>query len=164
MIRAIARRLLRRLFRGGALARILLVVVLGLVLVAAAVGLFQSRQPGLSSLALPLRSRAPESTESYLKGTQNYNAEQVIGSLSDEALAGGRSRGVIQEQQQRLDAARDRGVKMEQYDYVGGKSLPDGTSLQFYVVTMRGLGGRSEPEYVSYIFTLDRSGKITRIQ
>ena len=164
MIRQVPRRLLRRLFRAGAAARILLVLVVGVAAIAAAVGLFQNLQPGSFSLGLPLPRRAPDSTENYLKGTQSYNAELVISSLGDEALAAGRSRGAIQDQQQRLDAARERGVKMEQYDYIGGKSLPDGTSLQFYVATMRGLGGRSEPEYVTYIFTLDKSGKITRIQ
>lgn len=164
MIGQIARRLLRRLVRAGAGLRVLVMLALGLAVVAAAIGLFQNVQPGSFNLALPGPRRAPDATENYLKGTQNFNAELIINSLSDEALDRGRSRGAIQEQQQRLDAARERGVRMDQFDYVGGKPLPDGTSLQFYVVTMRGLGGRSEPEYVSYVFTLDRSGKIARIQ
>ena len=29
---------------------------------------------------------------------------------------------------------------------------------------MRGLSNRTDPEYVTYIFTLDKAGKITRIQ
>ena len=167
MISQIVRRVLRRLIRGLIRARLVVALVLGLGLVAAAVGAFQAFsgfQPTSFNLSLPGPRKAPDATETYLKGNQTYNAELVISSLGDEAVERARARNAIQEQQQRLDAARERGVRMEQFDYVGGKPLPDGTSMQFYVVTMRGLGGRSEPEYVSYVFTLDRSGKIARIQ
>jgi hypothetical protein len=115
-------------------------------------------------VSLPGPRGAPEATENFLKGNQTYNAQLIVTSLSEDAVERGRSRNAIQEHQQRLDQARERGVRMEQFTYVGGQSLPDGTSLQFYVVAMRGLGGRVELEYVPYAFTLDRSGKIARIQ
>jgi len=164
VIGRVVRRLAHRTIRGLIRARLLVVLLLGAALVAVALGGLQTLQSGSFELSLPGPRRAPEATENFLKGNQTYNAQLIVGSLSDDAVERGRARNVIQEQQQRLDMARERGVRMEEFDYVGGQRLPDGTSLQFYVVAMRGLGGRPELEYVPYVFTLDRSGKIVRIQ
>jgi hypothetical protein len=164
VIGPIVKRLARRVIRGLVRARLLVVIVLGLGLIAAALGVFQSFQSGSFNLSLPGPGHAPEATENFLKGNQNYDAQLILASLSQDAVERGRARNAIQEHQQRLEQARERGIRMEQFDYVGGQALPDGTSLQFYVVAMRGLGGRPELEYVPYVFTLDRSGKIVRIQ
>jgi hypothetical protein len=164
VIGQVIRRVARRVIRGLVRARLLVVVLLGLGLVAAALGGLQSFQSGSLNLSLPGPRRAPDATENFLKGNQTYNAQLIVSSLSDDAVDRARARNAIQEHQQRLEMARERGVRMEQFDYVGGQSLPDGTSLQFYVVAMRGFGGRPELEYVPYVFTLDRSGKIVRIQ
>jgi hypothetical protein len=160
LIKRLAHRTIRLLVR----ARLVVALLLGLGLVAAALGVFQSFQSGSSTFSLPGPRRAPEATENFLKGNQTYNAQLIVSSLSDDAVERGQARNVLQEYQQRLEMARERGSRMEQFDYVGGQSLPDGTSLQFYVVAMRGLGGRPELDYVPYVFTLDRSGKIVRIQ
>jgi hypothetical protein len=158
----IIRRMLHRLIRGLWRVRLVVAVLLGLGIVAAAMGSFQA--PSLS-IRMPGPSRAPDSTENYLKGNQSYNAELMWSALSDDAVDRGRARGeALAMQQRQLDVARERGIKMEQIDYVGGHPLPDGTSLQFYVVGMRGLSSRTDLEFVTYIFTLDRTGKIARIQ
>jgi hypothetical protein len=47
--------------------------------------------------------------------------------------------------------------------YIGGKSLPDGTSMQFYLVGVRQQQG-SNVDYQPYMFTLDRDGKIAKVQ
>ena len=169
MIGRIVKRLLRRLIRLLIVGRWVALGCLALLLIGGAVGttqgFFQVDQlPGLS-ISLPGPKRAPDSTENDLKGQQTYNAELVWSTLSDEALERYRARGVtMADQQRQLDLARDKGTKLEQINYVGGQSLPDGTSLQFYVVAARGPIARSDLEYVTYIFTLDRSGKIARVQ
>jgi hypothetical protein len=66
--------------------------------------------------------------------------------------------------QRQLDTARERGTRLDQINYVGGYPLPDGTSLQFYVVASHGPSARAEAEHVTYIFTLDRAGKISKVQ
>ena len=162
----VIRRVLHRLVRGVVRARALVLVVL-LVLVGGGLyaGYTQLQSPSSWNLPLPGPKRAPEATENYLRGQQTYNAELMWNSLSDDAADRAQSRGqAIQAQQRQLDLAREKGIKMDQISYVGGQSLPDGTSLQFYVVGMRGLTSRSDEEYVTYIFTLDRTGKIVRIQ
>ena len=162
LIKRALHRLVRFAIRAPAVAAIVALLLLG----GAGYLILQSgpELPGLS-VSLPGPSHAPSSTENYLKGTQSYNAELMWTSLSDEALDRYRTRGLtIQDMQQQLDLARDRGTRFEQIDYVGGRPLPDGTSLQFYVVTSRGPGARAETEYVTYIFTLDRSGKISKVQ
>jgi len=166
MIGRVLKRVLHRVIRGLIRARIVLVVLLGVLLVAAAVGVTQSSlQLPSVSMGTPGGGRAPQATENYLKGQQSYDAELMWNSLSEDTVERGRVRGeALALQQRQLDMARQGGVKLEQFNFVGGHALPDGTSLQFYVVAMRGFAGRADVEYLTYIFTLDRLGKITRIQ
>ena|SRR5712691_1268390 len=166
MVGRLVKRALRRLILGVIRFPILTVAV---VILLTAGGGYAVLQNGVSvptfNLALPGPSRAPQSTDNYLKGNQTYNAELMWNSMSDEALERFRTRGGTQQDMQRqLEMARSSGTKVEQVNYIGGQGLPDGTSLQFYVVSTRGPGTRPDPEYVTYIFTLDRSGKITKIQ
>ena len=62
-----------------------------------------------------------------------------------------------------MDAARQKGVQLAEMAYIGGKSLPDGTSMQFYLVGIRQQTG-SNIDYQPYMFTLDRDGKIAKVQ
>jgi hypothetical protein len=135
-----------------------------LVLVVAAIialPLYIGQIPGLSSL----RSQsAPASTEAYLRGNQTYNADLVWNSLDSDAQsrlsAQGGSRDDLQQQ---MDAAKQRGVQIAETSYIGGKSLPDGTSMQFYLVGIRQQSG-ANIDYQPYMFTLDRDGKIAKVQ
>ena len=108
---------------------------------------------------------APSSTENYLKGNQNFNAELMWTALAPEAQERFRARGATtQELQQQMDAARDQGTKLEDFSYIGGQQLADGTSMHFYLVLTRGPQSRSDQTYIPYVFTLDRGGKIARVQ
>ncbi|HEV7662896.1 MAG TPA: hypothetical protein VGQ62_05125 [Chloroflexota bacterium] len=134
------------------------VVVIALV---AAVPMLLPSVPGLSSL----RSQsAPQSTEAYLRGNRDYNADLVWNSLNNDAQSrlsdGG---GSLTDLQQQMDTAKTKGVKLEEASYIGGKSLPDGTSMQFYLVGIR-QQTRSDIDYQPYMFTLDRDGKIAKVQ
>lgn len=138
--------------------------LIGLVVLIAAivaVPLVLPSVPGLSGLR---EQSAPSSTEAYLRGNRDYNADLVWNSLNGDAQTrlrdGGSSVGDLQQQ---MDAAKTKGVKLEDVSYIGGKSLPDGTSMQFYLVGVR-QQTQSDIDYQPYMFTLDRDGKIAKVQ
>ncbi|MDQ3811263.1 MAG: hypothetical protein M3336_13325, partial [Chloroflexota bacterium] len=106
----------------------------------------------------------PPSTEDYLRGNRDYNADLVWSSLSSEAQ--GRLRGQggsLESLQQQMESARQHGIRIEEMSYIGGKQMPDGTSMQFYLVGIR-QQPRSDIDYQPYMFTLDRDGKIAKVQ
>jgi len=135
-----------------------LVVVIALIV---AVPFVAPSIPGLSTL----RSQsAPDATESYMRGNQNYDASLMWSSLSNDAQSRLRDQGGSPEDLQRqMDTAKQRGMKLEQVSYIGGKALPDGTSTQFYLVGIR-QQTQSDLDYQPYMFTLDRDGKIAKVQ
>ena len=109
-------------------------------------------------------SGEPVSTSEFLLGNQRYDAQLVWGSFGDEARRALQERGgSVQALQQQMNAARESGFAMEDVTYVGGRDLPNGGSMQFYLVGVR-QQARGDLEYVPYTFTLDRGGKIARVQ
>ncbi len=117
--------------------------------------------PALSSLR---GQSAPTATEDYLHGNRDYNADLIWNSLDSDAqsrlTAGGGSRDDLQQQ---MDTAKQKGVQLAEMSYIGGKTLPDGSSMQFYLVGIRQQAG-SSVDYQPYMFTLDRDGKIAKVQ
>jgi hypothetical protein len=100
----------------------------------------------------------------YLRGNRDYNADLVWASLNGDAQNRLRNQGgSLEGLQQQMESARTHGIKLEEVAYVGGKTLPDGTSMQFYLVGVR-QQPRSELDYQPYMFTLDRDGKIAKVQ
>ena len=137
---------------------VVLVLVVAAVVVAPT---FLSSIPGLANLR---GSSAPNATEDYIKGNRDYNADLVWNSLDNDAQSRITSQGGSRESlQQQMEAARQKGVQLAETSYIGGKSLPDGTSMQFYLVGIRQQTG-SSIDYQPYMFTLDRDGKIAKIQ
>jgi hypothetical protein len=135
-----------------------LLVLVALVLLAP---MFLPSIPGLAQLRA---NSAPPATEDYLRGNKDYNADLVWASLNPDAQSRLRDRGgSLEGLQQQMEAARQQGVKLEEISYVGGKALPDGTSMQFYLVGIR-QQARSDIDYQPYMFTLDRDGKIAKVQ
>jgi hypothetical protein len=135
-----------------------LIVVIALIVVAP---MYLGSVPAFSTLR---GQSAPTATEDYLHGNRDYNADLVWNSLDNDAqsrlTAQGGSRDDLQQQ---MDAAKQKGVQLTEMSYIGGKSLPDGTSMQFYLVGIRQQSG-SSIDYQPYMFTLDRDGKIARVQ
>jgi len=134
-----------------------------LVLVAAIllVPFFAPSIPGVNQLR---PQAAPTSTEDYLRGNRDYNADLVWASLNSDAQNRLKDQGgSLEGLQQQMESARSHGVKLEDASYVGGKTLPDGTSVQFYLVGVR-QQTRSDLDYQPYMFTLDRDGKIAKVQ
>jgi hypothetical protein len=138
-----------------------LVGVLLLVALIVAVPMVLPSLPGMANLR---GASAPPSTEDYLRGNRDYNADLVWNSLNNDAQsrlsAGG---GSLDDLRQQMDTAKQKGVKLEEAAYIGGKALPDGTSTQFYLVGIR-QPARSDIDYQPYMFTLDHDGKIAKVQ
>lgn len=142
-------------------------LVAGVVLV-----VFQGGMPTFA-LSLPSLSGfkmggggAPSSTENYMRGTETFNAELVWNALSDEAQGRYQSRGGnMQALQSQMDQAKQAGAQLANVTYIGGQAFPDGTSMHFYTVITRGpQSEQAGAEPVPYVFTLDPSGKIVRVQ
>lgn len=170
MFGRLIKRVLHRLIRGTVEHPIRFVLVLVVLFGAAALAIFQAGLPSVS-LALPtapafhVGSSAPAATENYMKGTETFNADLVWNSLSDDAQSRYRSRGgSMQQLQQQMDQAKQAGAQLEQVTYIGGQSFPDGTSMHFYTVLTKGPQAQSTAEPIPYVFTLDPSGKIVRVQ
>ena len=172
MIGRIIKRVLHRTIRGLVAHPIRGVILIVAMLGAAGVLAFQGIQGSMPTLSLgmpslPFRATggAPSATENYMRGNETFNAELMWSALGEEAVARYRSRGGSpQTLQSQLDQAKQAGAQLDQVTYVGGQNFPDGTSMHFYVVLARGPQSRGEAEYVPYTFTLDRAGKISRVQ
>jgi hypothetical protein len=139
--------------------------LLGLLLVLVVIAAGVIYLPTLAaSVGLRPGGNEPQATGDYLRGNRDYNADLVWQSLNTDARQRLSGQGGSQEQLQRqMEAARDRGFRLEDFSYIGGKSLPDGTSMQFYLVSVR-QQPKADPDYQPYMFTLDRDGKIAKVQ
>jgi hypothetical protein len=138
--------------------------LIGLAVVIGAIVAIPFVAPSVPGLAGLRSQSAPPSTEDYLRGNRDYNADLMWSSLSSDAQGRLRDQGGSPEDlQSQMDTAKQRGVKLEEVSYIGGKALPDGTSMQFYLVGVRSQT-RSDVDYQPYMFTLDRDGKIAKVQ
>lgn len=134
------------------------------VVVAAIVALPMFVVPSVPGLAGLRTQSAPPSTEDYLKGNRDYNAQLMWASLNGDAQTRLRDLGGSPEDLQlQMDSAKQHGVRLEEVSYIGGKALPDGSSMQFYLIGVR-QQARSDIDYQPYMFTLDRDGKIAKVQ
>jgi hypothetical protein len=161
LVRTIRYFILRPAYFYGVLAVLLAVVAAVLLVPSIGVG-----GPSLPSfkLGLPRSSGEPSATEEFMRGNRDYNADLIWQSFNDEARDRLRSQGgSLESVQAQMQAAKERGIKVEEVSYVGGRDLPDGTSMQFYLVGYRA-SSRADLEYVPYLFTLDRGGKIAKVQ
>ena len=99
-----------------------------------------------------------------LSNMRGYNADLVWNSLDSDAQARLRDQGgSLDDLQKQMESAKSQGVKLEEVSYIGGKVQSDGTSIQFYLVGTR-QPPRSDIDYQPYMFTLDRDGKIAKVQ
>jgi hypothetical protein len=170
MVGRIVKRMLHRMIRGLVTHPVRFVIVLVALAAGAALLVLQAGLPTVS-LSLPSApfkvgsGGEPTATENYMHGTETFNADLVWSSLSDEAQGRYKSRGGSQQAlQSQMDQAKQAGAQLDHVTYIGGQSFPDGTSMHFYTVITRGPQSKSDAEPVPYIFTLDKTGKIVRVQ
>ena len=106
---------------------------------------------------VPTVAGEPRATASFLRGQQMYDANLMWSLLNEDLARSLRQQGrSVEEEQRRLDSLIDSA------QYIGGYSIPNGHSIHFYVVQRS--GGRTGVEYEPFVFTLDSSGKIERVQ
>jgi hypothetical protein len=111
-----------------------------------------------------INSQASPSVQNYIKGLTQFDAKLMWGSLSDDAITSMKSRGgSLETLQAGLDDAKKRGARYEDVTQVGAYPLQDGGKYEFYVISRRGFTGPDQLEQVFFVFTLDKTGKITRI-
>ena len=104
----------------------------------------------------------PNATAAYIRGLQTGDAKLVWDAYSDRAARDLQRRGVnIDETQRQLDQTRQNGNLIQGVNYVGAYPIPNG-SMHFYVISRAGRT-RGDVAYVPYVFTLDATGKIERI-
>ena len=104
----------------------------------------------------------PNATASYIRGLQTGDAKLVWDAYSNRAASDLQRRGVnIDETQRQLDQSRQNGNMIQGVNYVGAYPIPNG-SMHFYVISRAGRT-RGDVAYVPYVFTLDATGKIERI-
>jgi hypothetical protein len=155
------RRVIRYLILRPAALVAWLIGLIAVIALIVAVPTFAPSIPGMANLR---GASAPLSTEDYMRGNRDYNADLMWTSLNNDAQVKLRDQGgSLEDLQKQMEAAKQHGVKLEEVAYIGGKSLPDGTSMQFYLVGIR-QQARSDIDYQPYMFTLDRDGKIAKVQ
>ena len=74
----------------------------------------------------------PGTGKSYLGQAIATEAQLPFGYMSAPSI-----QGMFWGLQQQMKAARQQGIHLDEVSYVGGKPLPDGTSMQFYLVGVR---------------------------
>lgn len=118
----------------------------------------RSGQAGLTSDGVP-------AVDSYITGLTQFDAKLMWGSLADEAINAMKSRGgSVEALQSGLDDAKKRGARYEDITMIGGYPLQNGGRYLFYVLSRRGFSGTDQLEQVYFVFTVNREGKITRIE
>jgi hypothetical protein len=138
--------------------------LVGLVVVIAAIVAVPMFAPSIPALSALRGNAAPPATEDFLRGNRDYNADLMWRSLNGDAQTRMKDQGgSLEDLQRQMDSAKQSGMKLEEISYIGSKALPDGTSTQFYLVGIR-QRARSDIDYQPYMFTLDRDGKIAKVQ
>lgn len=123
-----------------------------------------AREPRTQRLA-PVNAEAVPSVDSYIKGLTQFDARLMWGALSDEAISTMKQRGgSLEVLQTGLDDAKRRGARYEDVTMIGNYPLQNGGRYLFYVLSRRGFVSSDQLEQVYFVFTVNRDGKITRIE
>lgn len=105
------------------------------------------------------RTNAPAATEAYLRGQATYDANLVWDSLGAELHAALQGRGQDKAAFERtLQDEKSKGIQFEGYQYIGGYSISDGSSLHFYVIKVRDSENKVQEQPIT--FRLGQDGKI----
>lgn len=105
-----------------------------------------------------------DAVKTFIEGQREFNASKMWESFSPRFQAALLDRGASKETLQvQVDNEKLSGQKYTRYNYIGGVDLGDGSRMFFYMVNVESpRADRNGP--VSYIFTVDRDGKIIRVE
>lgn len=99
--------------------------------------------------------------EEYLAGMSAFDAQRMWNAFAPEVQQAQTGQGLGPTQlQERLDAARGNGARIDQVTRIGNYPLRDGRRFVFYIVVRSGFPPDGEREELYYIFTVDPSGRI----
>lgn len=136
-----------------------LIFVLVVALVTGALGIWESPVK-IMGRAIP----AAQSVQTFARGQTNFDAQLIWNSLSDELVQSLQAQGQeVSSIQDQLDALKDRGVRYTAVTYVGGHRTTTGEAYYLYVFSRKN-GETADLESVPYVFVVDKSGKIERIE
>jgi hypothetical protein len=107
------------------------------------------------------RTNAPPATEAFMIGQINGNADEVWNSLTatlHNRLAGvGRDKTYFE---RLFEAQKKSGLVYESYQYIGGVPNDNGTSIHFYVLTVK--TDQNTVSKIPWTFEVDKEGKIAQ--
>jgi hypothetical protein len=151
-------RLVRTLVTNRVLAAVFVLLIFG----ALGFGVFQMMSGDGLHLSMPGGPKsASTAAEQFFRGNQTYDSSLVWEAYNDTSRQRFGDPKAVQDQ---LNMARDRGEKIEEFTLVGTKELPNGTSMQFYVVAATSAQYQGQVAYIPYVLTIDQNGKIARVQ
>jgi hypothetical protein len=143
---------------------LILLLVIALVIVSTARISIPSGASASQPEVQPIVNAAPNSTEDYFRGQSTFDSALIWDSLSPELISRAEMSGASRDDlQMQLDQARELGRSVETISYIGAYNMDDGTSMQFYVATVRS-SDVMPPDHIFYVFTLDPDGKIESIE
>ena len=139
---------------------IAIIFVLLAALVTGAIGLWES------PLKVKGKSVPPApAVESFTRGQTNFDAQLIWNSLSDDLTASLQSNGQdVSALQSQLDSLKEQGIRYTDVVYVGGHQDPRGESYYLYILSQQDPHDPSSLESVPFVFVVNASGKIERIQ
>ena len=121
-----------------------------------------SATPPAPTAAPVSRTNAPQSTEAFMIGQINGNADEVWNSLTatlhNQLTGVGRDKSYFQRQ---FDDQKKNGLIYESYQYIGGVPNGNGTSIHFYVLTVKNSQTNVESK-IPWTFEVDTDGKIAQ--
>lgn len=116
-----------------------------------------------TSPAQVARNNAPASTELFMTGQINGNAEFVwnsLGAALHNRLSGeGRDKGYFE---RRFESQRQSGLVFDSYQYIGGVPSTNGTSIHFYVLNVQDSDKKTTK--IPWTFIVDNEGKIASLE
>lgn len=121
---------------------------------------------GLNSASAAKNDSLPPSpaAEDFIKGQTTFDAGLMWQSFSDPLRQQLTQRGTNQQTLQRqLDQRKQAGMKVDQVEYVGGVSAPDGSKLFVYVLAIEAPNNQGLAES-HYVLTVDQTEKIIKVE
>lgn len=135
------------------------IFVLVVVLVTGAIGLWESPVKFMGNSLRPVAS-----VQSFAQGQTNFDAKLIWSSLSEDLVQSLESQGQeVSSIQSQLDTLKDTGVRYTGVAYVGGYRANNGEAYYLYVFSRKN-GSSADVESVPYVFVVNKSGKIDRIE
>ncbi|MFQ3661162.1 MAG: hypothetical protein SNJ69_02090 [Chloroflexaceae bacterium] len=100
----------------------------------------------------------------FLRGQQTYDADLMWNSFSPNFQESLQARDFTRETlAEQMEQERRNGQRYRKFEYIGGIRLPDNQAMYFYVVEVS-VPQSVRTRSISFVFTVDRNGKIVAIE